>query len=445
MKKTALIAIAILSALLLTLPMPIRPTDAVDSISLAYDVTPSREEFIEIANADMEPAGGELEDPTPFWVDMVDAEYYTNRGEGIYVAVLDTGLLAQWPFFFPHADIKTEWGKGFTHDIWWDDDEQDFMMGPLRDDRGFITKAYEGSGHGTHVTSIIVGYNFNNLFMVDGVAPKVTIIPVLVLDAWAVPYPGGTARFSGGTYEMVTAGINYVAWLAETYGVKIIINMSLGGSAPSPMEEAAIDYAISKGVIIVCSAGNNYYGMGWPGAFPQVISAAAGGWTEGWITRPPQTRWWLNDVVEKLNTKDYWGNNWQMFLEDFSSRPAPELGQSWKDLDVCAPGAAVVGPHKPYFSTGLGYYYVWGTSQAAPHVSGIAAIVAQQYPGLNQADMECILKRAAAKIPMAADGAYALDSTPWWFYWNDHDAGSGWLQADEALKSAFVYSMILMK
>ncbi|MEM2118584.1 MAG: S8 family serine peptidase, partial [Candidatus Bathyarchaeia archaeon] len=140
--------------------------------------------------------------------------------------------------------------------------------------------------------------------------------------------------------------------------------------------------------------------------------------------------------TEKLNTKDYWGNNWQMFLEDFSSRANPELGQSWKELDVCAPGAAIVGPYKNYFSTAVGYYYLWGTSMAAPHVSAIAAIVAQKYPQLNQAGMEWILKKAAVRLPMAADGAYALDSTPWTFYWNDHDAGSGWLQADEALDVA---------
>jgi hypothetical protein len=39
--------------------------------------------------------------------------------------------------------IKAEWGKGFTHDIWWDDTIGDFVIGPLRDDRGFITKDFE--------------------------------------------------------------------------------------------------------------------------------------------------------------------------------------------------------------------------------------------------------------------------------------------------------------
>jgi len=457
MRKIVLVSAVVLALMLVTLvPLPARTEASPIAQSLAFDVLPVKAEFAEAV--DFDAAAGEVVDPTPFWVDIVDAEGY-DGGEGIYVAVLDTGLLEQWRFFFTNpltgeCRIKAEWGKGFTHDIWWDPDIGDFVIGPLRDDRGFITHPFRGSGHGTHVTSTIIGYYYSTAlgrFWVRGVAPKVWIIPVLVLDAWEVPYPGGVARFTGGTWEMVSAGIKYVAELAETYNVKIIINMSLGGTAPSPMIEEAINYAISKGVIIVAAAGNNgEAGMGWPGAYPQVISAAAGGWTEQWLNHPtygvrdPRTPfWWLSDVLdvpEKLNTKDYWGNNWQIYLEEFSSRPNPELGQFWKDLDVCTPGASIVGPYKPYFSTAVAYYYLWGTSMAAPHVSAIAALVAEQYPHFNQFDMEWVLKKAAAMIPLSSDGAYIRDPWGFWDYkWDDHDYGSGWLQADNAFFAAFVY------
>jgi subtilisin family serine protease len=456
MKKAVLIT-TLLVILLAFIVVPNARSEGVSTSSLAFDITPFKEEIA--AAVDMESMGETSGDPTPFWVDIVDAEKY-NGGEGIYVAVLDTGLLQQWQFFFTNpltgeCRIKAEWGKGFTHDVWWDPTINDFVWGPLRDDRGFITDPFKGSGHGTHVTSTIIGYYYSTAlgrFWVRGVAPKVWIIPVLVLDAWEVPYPGGVARFTGGTWEMVSAGIRYVGDLAKQYGIKIIINMSLGGSSPSPMIEDAINYAISQGVIVVASAGNSgEAGMGWPGAYPQVISAAAGGWTEQWLNHPaygirePKTSlWWLSDILdvpEKLNTQDYFGNNWQMYLEDFSSRPNPELGQFWKDLDVCAPGASIVGPYKGYFSTTVAYYYVWGTSMAAPHVSGIAALVAEKYPYLDQYAMEWILEKAACRLPLASDGAYILDPWGFWYMpWNDHDYGRGWLQADEAFFAAFVYT-----
>jgi subtilisin family serine protease len=268
-----------------------------------------------------------------------------------------------------------------------------------------------------------------------------TVIPVLVLDAWEVSSPTGIVRFTGGFDDGIAAGIRYVADLATAQQIKIVINMSLGGPTPSPDIQAAIDYAITKGVIIVASAGNSgEAGMGWPGAYPEVISAAAGGWSQQWITLPPPapSRWWLNDVTEKLNTKDVLGNNWQMYLTDFSSRANPALGQSWKDLDVCTPGAAIVGPFKDYFSTTVAYFYVYGTSMAAPHVSGMAAIAAQYHPGIQQGALEYAMKKAASQLPMACDGATIFDpvfsANLFHLKWDGHDYGSGWLTADKLLQ-----------
>jgi subtilisin family serine protease len=236
---------------------------------------------------------------------------------------------------------------------------------------------------------------------------------------------------------MVAAGIYYVADLAKDLDGPVIISMSLGGDTPSPMIEAAINYAIKKRVIVVASAGNEGYdGMGWPGAYPQVISCAMAGWTEQWIGYPD--RWWLYDVTETLNSADYWGNNWQLFLDYLSSRPNKDLGQKATDLDVTTPGAAIVGPYKPYFSTAIGYYYLWGTSMAAPHVSGIAALVLQSKPRNRQEDMEQILKSAAAGLPLPADGSLAYDVPGylWYFQWLGPDWGKGFLQADAALSVA---------
>jgi subtilisin family serine protease len=411
-----------------------------DVASLPYDVSLLKETFAEAAAIDPSPAPlNGASSQVPFWVDMVNTEANGNGGDGIYVAVLDTGLLEDWGFFFSHANIAADWGIGFTHDIWWDDTLGDLVAGPLHT-RSFITDPFKGSGHGTHVTSTIVGYRFATStadFLVRGVAPKVTIIPVLVLDAWEVPTPYGPVRLAGGFDDMISAGIRYVGDLAAEKNIKIVINMSLGGPEPTAEIEDAINYAIGKGVIVVASAGNaGTDGMGWPGAYPQVISAAAGGWTQQWLNYP--ARWWLDNVTEKLNTKDPLGNNWQMYLEEFSSRPNPLLGQTWKELDVCTPGASIVGPFKNYFDTTVGYFYLWGTSMAAPHVSALAADLAQTKPGLMQADAERVLKKAATGLPLASDGAWVLDPFVglYDFLWQNHDAGSGWLTWDNIQKTA---------
>ena len=433
MKKATIVLMLMVLALAM---IPIaRSTDAPGS-ELSFDTMIYRAELDYELDAGSMIASDSLAEATPFWIDMVDADVHED-GEGVYVAVLDTGLLEMWPYFFYQANIAWWLGKGFSHDIWWDPVLGDFVMGPLYDTRGFITKAFEGSGHGTHVTSTIVGYNYGNLFWVRGVAPKATIIPVLVLDAWAVPYPGGTAYFRGGTDEMVSAGIYYVADLAKDLDVPVIIRMSLGGSSPSRMIEEAINYAIKKGVIVVAAAGNaGYAGMDWPGAYPQVISCAMAGWTGQWLGYP--ARWWLYDVTEKFNTPDYWGNNWHLFLDYLSSRPNKDLGQKSWQLDVTTPGSSIVGPYKPYFSLVIGYYYVWGTSMATPHVSGIAALVLESYPRLRQETMEGILKTAAACLPLPSDGSLAYDVPGYLYYfqWFGIDWGRGFLQADTALRVA---------
>ncbi|UCE37631.1 MAG: S8 family serine peptidase [Thermoplasmata archaeon] len=402
----------------------------------------------------------------PSWVDIVDAEVVSNDGEGVYIAVIDTGLIEAWPYFFSEANIAWELGKGFSYDITWDPTIEDpvygelldqRVLGPLRDDRGFVTNEY-GYGHGTFTTSLITGYRLGD-FWVRGVAPKATIIPVLIYDTWLVDCPdptypgcyGGKIKHQGFTYESMAAGINYIADLAEILDGKVIISLSMGWFWPSEILEDAVNNAIDKGVIFIACAGNEgYTGMRWPAAYPQVISVGAAGWTENWVPgfNPD---YWLNDVPEKLNTKDVWGNNWQIYLTEYSSRPNKDLGQKPNDLDLTTIASWVFTPWQmdvywdgiEWITSEPTYGFGGGTSAATPIVASIAALVLQDHPELNQPEMEKILKNAARGLPLACNGAWLFEFH-WfegafrygYFEWQGTDYGAGFLQADAALKAA---------
>jgi len=177
--------------------------------------------------------------------------------------------------------------------------------------------------------------------------------------------------------------------------------------------------------------------MGYPGGLPQIISAAATGWAQALYSG------WTADVPEKTNSNDILGNNTQFYLEDFSSRPVKALGQKHKDLDIAAPGAWVVGPYKPRYTlhpTGTSYYYLSGTSMAAPHVSAIAAMLVGSEPSLSHETVERRLRNAGHGNPLPADGAVVFypfgDPTLPPFYsasWSGGDYGTGFLQADHVV------------
>jgi subtilisin family serine protease len=325
----------------------------------------------------------------------------TQDGTGVYVAILDTGLLDSWRQYFPQQRIATDLAKSF---------------GGGGGENGNISEQpnkweHDQNSHGSHVTSTILGYSLDGV-PINGAAPMATVIPVKVLN-----------QNGSGWSSVIARGITYIADLKSS-GVlgnsPVVINMSLGGPSLDAMEKAAIDYAIGEGVIIVASAGNSGEGgMGYPGAYGPVISAAASGWTGQW-TPDGNGGWWYNrDVAEPTSATDF-------YIADFSSR---ELND--QDLDVAAPGSWVVGPYQVN-SGQLSYYYLSGTSMAAPHVTGIAALMMQKNPALEQSDVETILEATA--IPMS-DGCRDVNtpSGPEQVCWDTDATGHGLATADAAL------------
>jgi subtilisin family serine protease len=401
-------------------------------------------------------------------LDMINADSVTQTGKGVYIAVLDTGLTPNWKDYFPQDKILTDLGKGFYEDITWDSKTRTFTETGTVHQTTYIGST--GSTHGTHVTSTIIGYDYYSPsdaaqgypltpLHIQGVASDAKIIPVKVLADYhigksqtdSVNYP--EQNFVMGTDRAVAAGIDYATDLCIAGYKPMIITMSLGGGAPATVMENAIDRAIANGVIVVASAGNEgVLGMGWPGAYPQVISVGASGWKYEWYApelTPPPLRyrlWWLQDSTYGFNDVPETGAVSQVYISEFSSRQL--AGQQ---LDVVAPGSWVRGPypgdpgysHLPWWSEGkpkaaIGsgtFYYLGGTSMAAPHVTGVIALMLEKDSSLIQSQVEGILTGTALPIPDGSMTVWDLSPVQGWYTytWGSDATGAGLVQADAAI------------
>ena len=92
-------------------------------------------------------------------------------GNGVYVAVLDTGLLDSWRQYFPQERIATQFAKAFNGG----GGEQGNVSEPTN------KWEHDQNSHGTHVTSSILGYSLGGV-PINGTAPRATVIPVKVLN-----------------------------------------------------------------------------------------------------------------------------------------------------------------------------------------------------------------------------------------------------------------------
>jgi len=138
-----------------------------------------------------------------------------NLGQGVVVAVIDTGIDANHPgILFSRTSSLSTW-KDYV-----DNDNDPYDVGDTND---------HGHGHGTAVASLILK-----------VAPKAKIMPLRVLDTDG----------NGDTDDVVSA----ISW-AVNHGADII-NLSLGTNNNDPVLSAMINWANSQGVFIVSSAGN---------------------------------------------------------------------------------------------------------------------------------------------------------------------------------------------
>ena len=279
----------------------------------------------------------------------------TTGSADVVIAVLDSGLQ------LGHEDLASKvWtnpgevpGNGRDDDSNGKvDDVHGWHFYHLWTGEGFIpaedADVEDTFGHGTHVAGIAAAAS-NNRVGIAGLSWGAWVIPVKVLDG-----------AGNGWSSDVAAGIVYAANARAR-----IINLSIGGPAESATLCAAADYAYRQGCLLVAATGNTGGPVLYPAACDHVLAVAA---TDSADHRP-----------------------------GFSN-----LGP---EVDVAAPGVDIYST----WSRWSGYTSMSGTSMAASHVSGLAALIWSHWPAMSSDALTTQITQTATDL-----GATGWDEYTGW-------------------------------
>ncbi len=327
------------------------------------------------------------------------------NAEEVVVAVLDTGVDYNHPDLYQNMwymeDFAYPEDANFTDpnsDSYVVDGDPNYIVrdyGPdfitnqsvLADDANDFNEdgdPNDGHFHGTHVAGI-VGARGNNEEGISGVAPIVKMMAVRVLDADGV-----------GDITSVVLGFEYVlghvstTMLDETELTVRVINCSFEMSGYSSALDELIDAANNANVLVVCAAGNS--GM------DNDISPVY-----------PANAMEFHDNVVSVMATDHFDN--RAYFSNYGKETV-HLGAPGENIISCIPQYETAAMAELEMATLYGF--LSGTSQAAPHVSGAAALAFTMRPELTAVQMRNRFRYQAAVdkvIPdlCVTDGRLVLD------------------------------------
>ena len=306
-----------------------------------------------------------------------DAQKLSITGRGVDIALIDTGVS-------PVAGLA---------------DPAKVVNGPdlSFESQSSTTRHLDGYGHGTHMAGIIAGRDAqivpgkeDDATMFAGVAPDSRIVNVKVATA-----------DGGADVSQIIAAIDWVVQHRNDAGLNIrVINLSYGTHSTQPYTIDPLAYAVEnawrKGIVVVAAAGNDGAGqrLTMPAADPRVLAIGA---------------------IDHLGTTS---------SSDDIASTFTNSGTTDRRPDLIAPGKSVVSLRTPgSYSDRLHpegrvsgdaaqrFFRGSGTSQATAMVSGAAALLLQQRPGLTPDQVKYLLRSTA--VPLSgtnpAQGAGVLD------------------------------------
>lgn len=282
-----------------------------------------------------------------------------NAGANVTVAVIDTGIVSAHPDLVNNIALG---GFDFISDVSISLDDDGIDNDP--EDPGDDPDG-RSSFHGTHVAGTIAAET-NNTSFVAGVAGAAKILPLRVLGLGGV----------GSSFDILEA-VKYAAGLASVGGVQVpnrradVINLSLGGSGSSQAEQDVFNQARARGVIVVAAAGNeNTSTPSFPASYDGVVSVSA----------------------VDINKNRAFYSNFGSFID-----VAAPGGDATKDLNGDGQPDGVLSTHADDSSGSIvpNAGILMGTSMAAPHVAGVAALMKGVNPGLTPANFDAFLVTGA--------------------------------------------------